>query len=138
MRSLLAPGLLLLACAHAPPVRASLGVQRSDPVELCFPIGEDVYLRALRCADGEPARWRRLGSVGTRTPLAKADDPRLLEQMDAGHPLAPGEPDLHILDAVELSCVQAGPQHEPVTIYLDIYHCPPREPPAPRGFTLAQ
>lgn len=108
--------LLLLACAHAPP-QPWRGLTRQQAVEVCLPPGEQAYLSSLQCPDGAAAQAHRIGSVGSRNQTT-SDDPRLLQQMDPGEPLKPGELDLHIVDAFEVQCPT-----ELKTVYLDMYHC---------------
>ncbi len=121
----------LLACAHAVPGPAGMGLTKERAVEVCLPPGEKAYLAALRCPGGEKPLWKRTGSVGSRTQPVDPDDPRILLQMDPERPLAPGEPDLHIVDAVEAHCPGAT-----YTLFLDMYHCPAPAQPPPEGFTL--
>ena len=126
----------LCACAHGesfhPP--AGYAVTRAGAVEVCLPPGENAYVKSLRCPDGTAPRAERMGSVGTRGPIGKADEERALLQMDAGRPLAAGEPDLHIVDAFKLSC---GARE--TTLFVDVYHCASGSPRgAPSGFSLQQ
>jgi len=126
--------LALFACAHArPSAPPGYGLARGQAIEVCLPPGELAYLRALRCPGGQLVEAKRLGSVGTRSQLADANDPRALLQMDPLRPLQPGEPDLHIVDALEVHC-----PGKTVTLFLDMYHCPARPPSAPQGFTLVE
>lgn len=108
-----------------------MGLSRERAIEVCLPPQQQSYLAALRCPGGGKASLRRLGSVGTRTTPLDRNDPRILLQMDPERPLAPGEPDLHIVDAVEARCAGAA-----YTLFFDMYHCPARPPPPPEGFTL--
>lgn len=115
----------LLSCAHGPPIAPrGFGMDRARAVEACLPPGEQVYLSALRCPDGSKPRAVRLGNVGTRMNPIDPNDPRILLQMDPERPLAPGEPDLHIVEAVEARCPGAT-----FTLFFDMYHCPAREQP---------
>ena len=95
-----------------------------------MPLGEKVYFAGLRCPGGEPARVRRVGSVGMRNTPVDPNDPRALLQMDPERPLQPGEPDLHIVDAFEADCPGAV-----YTLFVDMYHCPSATPAPPEGFT---
>lgn len=108
-----------------------MALTKERAVEVCLPPGEKAYLAALRCPGGEKPLSRRMGSVGSRTQPVDPDDPRILLQMDPERPLAPGEPDLHIVDAVEARCPGAT-----YTLFLDMYHCPAPPQPPPEGFTL--
>jgi len=111
--------LLCLACAHATPAPAGFGLSREQAIEVCLPPGEKAYLAALRCRDGSRPLPKRLGSIGSRTTPADPDDPRMLLQMDPERRLAQGEPDFHIVDAVEARCPDAV-----TTLFFDMYHCP--------------
>jgi hypothetical protein len=132
---LLAASLLALAaCRHVSlaPAGSAFGTRRELAVEVCYPPGEERLVRRLRCPGGAPPKEVERVSVGNRTP-ARTDDVRPLEQLDAGRPLRPGEPDFHIVDKLTLSC----PDGERA-LYLDMYHCfqpPPAQ--APAGWGLA-
>lgn len=119
--------ILLLACAHAPAAPPGFGRSKEKAVEVCLPPGEKAYFLALRCADGTAPRTRRLGNVGTRTQPVDPDEPRLLLQMDPERPLAKGEPDFHMVEAVEARCPGAT-----YTLFFDMYHCPASPQPALR------
>jgi hypothetical protein len=117
---------LLLACAHASPGPPGFGRSKERAIEVCLPPGEKAYLAGLRCGDGSRPLPSRVGSLGTRTQAVDPNDPRLLLQMDPERPLAPGEPDFHIVDAIEAHCPGAV-----YTLFFDMYHCPaPEQPPA--------
>ena len=124
----------LAACAHAAAPRAPAGfaLSRAAAVELCLPPGEVAWLKALRCPDGQSPRVERKGTIGPRTEVGPLDGERALLQMDPGRPLERGEPDLHVIDAVEAGCGART-----TALYLDMYHCaqpPPRVAPAGFGF----
>jgi hypothetical protein len=107
------------------------GLSAQLAVEVCYPPGVVAYLKRLRCPDGSRAREVERVSLGSRTSTDKSD-PRLLEQLDPGHALKPGEPDLHIVDRFTLSC-PSGDR----LVYIDMYHClqgPPVQ--APEGLVL--
>ena len=123
----------LLACAHAPVGPEGMGLSKERAVEVCLPPGEQAFMASLHCPDGSRPQARRVGSVGTRHAPVQPDDPRMLLQMDPERPLQPGEPDLHIVDAIEARC-----QHGSYTIFFDMYHCPAPPQPAPEGFTRDQ
>ena len=107
------------------------GLSAALAVEVCYPPGVVAYLKRLRCPDGSHAREVERASVGSRTPTGKSD-PRLLEQLDPGHSLHPGEPDLHIVDRFTVSCPGGDRQ-----VYIDMYHCPQLRPAqAPEGLAL--
>jgi hypothetical protein len=130
MRLVLVCG-LLLACAHAQaPVPPGFALSRGAAAEVCLPAGAKDWLDSLRCPSGEPPKYRRVASVGSRTPTAP-DDPRLLQQLDVGGELPPGDPDLHIVDAYEATC-----GNRTTTLFVDGYHCAHRaRPPPPPGFS---
>ena len=127
--------LLLLAlagCAHAGAAPSPPGFARSKEraAEVCLPPGAKAYLGALRCAGGASAQTKRIESVGSRVMPSDPNDPRILLQMDPERPLAPGEPDLHIVDAFEVRCPAAT-----YTIFIDMYHCPSPPQPPPDGLS---
>lgn len=119
----------VLACAHAPRAPQGFGLSKDRAVEVCLPPGEKAYLATLRCADGSPPGTHRVGSVGSRSQPVDPNDPRILLQMDPERPLAPGEPDLHIVDALEARCPGAT-----YTLFFDMYHCPAQPQPTIRAF----
>lgn len=127
--------LALSACHPAPRPSAGggrFGLVKELAVEVCYPPGEQEFLHRLRCPDGSAARQVDRGSVGTRTTPRDPNDPRLLEQLDAGRKLRPGEPDFHVVDRFLLSCPDGDR-----TVFVDMYHCnqPPPEQ-APEGMAL--
>ncbi len=99
-----------------------------------MPPGERVYLSSLRCPDGsKPTNGIRY-TVGPRTAPADRNDPRMFEQLHRAP--APGEPDLHIIDAYPMECPMFAEM-----VYLDMYHCdvpPPSVAPANFTFEPAQ
>jgi hypothetical protein len=132
----LAAGALLAACAHgrAEPAVSGYGVSREKAVEVCLANGEQLYLGRLRCPGGEVALVASRASIGNRTTPRDGDDPRMLEQLDAGRLLQPGEPDLHIVDRFVLSCPDGDRE-----VFLDMYHCQQAPPErAVEGLTLAR
>ena len=118
----------MLGCAHGPSAPPGFGISKERAVEVCLPPGEKAYLGGLRCPDGSAPKPHRIGSLGSRMQPIDPNDPRILLQMDPERPLAPGEPDLHIVDAVEAHCPGAV-----YTLFLDMYHCPAAPQPAPDG-----
>ena len=110
--------LAALACAHGPLPPDPRGRTRENAVEVCLPPGEKAFLEAWRCPDGVQPRQHRLGSIGSRNQPIDPNDPRLLLQMDPERPLEKGEPDFHIVDAVEMRCPGAT-----YTLFIDMYHC---------------
>jgi len=119
---------LLLACAQVPRGPPGFGLGKDRAIEVCLPPGEKAYFGNLRCADGSRPQQHRVGSIGSRTQPIDPNDPRILLQMDPERPLAPGEPDFHIVDAVEAHCPGAV-----YTLFFDMYHCPAAPQPVPSG-----
>jgi hypothetical protein len=97
---------------------------------VCLPPGVKAYLGTLRCPDGSSAKPHRVGSIGSRMEPVDPNDPRILLQMDPERPLTSGEPDLHIVDAVEAHCPGAV-----YTLFFDMYHCPAPPQPPPDGLS---
>jgi hypothetical protein len=121
----------------APVLSADLGEAKSTAIEVCKPFGERFYLDHLRCVDGSPPTYHRVGSFGPRVAipdnLTNEQKTALLKRIISGEPLAPGEPDHHIIDGYEVSCVDSKRM-----IYMDMYHChQPLPATAPNGFRLA-
>jgi hypothetical protein len=110
--------LAALACAHGPLPPDPRGRSRESAVEVCLPPGEKAFLEAWRCPDGVQPHQHRIGSIGSRNQPIDPNDPRLLLQMDPERPLEKGEPDFHIVDAVEMRCPGAT-----YTLFVDMYHC---------------
>ncbi|WP_064747447.1 hypothetical protein [Lysobacter antibioticus] len=136
---LLALAVPLAATAQAPSspaADAAPGGSVATAIEVCEPQGQHRYLARLVCPDRSHPQFERAGSVGERTPLpahmTEAQSVRLVEAMLAGKPLAPGEPDHHVVDRYRVVC---GTRE--TSLYLDMYHCD-RPPPriAPAGFEL--
>lgn len=132
-RMVAAIGLVLLGAGLVPPAMAddgSWGLQQGNPVPVCQPPGQRAWLQQLRCADGSALSWRRIGSIGTRTPMP-ADFPiATLEKYMSGEPLADGEVDYHMVDGYQVDCGGKVQQ-----LYLDMYHCElPAPQRAPAGF----
>ncbi len=125
---------LAAACGHRAQTRPppGFGLTRAAAVEVCLPPGESAFFKALRCPGGDAPRIERQGSIGPRTEVGTEDGERALLQMDPGRPLAPGERDLHAVDAFKVAC---GARE--TMLFLDMYHCgaPPLHT-APEGFTL--
>jgi len=126
---------LLASCAHAAlplNMHPDFALRRSQAAEVCLPPGEQLWLSRLRCEDGARVKIVSRSSVGTRQAASPLEEERQLEQLDPGRRLAPGEPDLHIVDAVVVECGGVD-----TTLFLDMYHC--AQPPpdlAPDGFTI--
>jgi hypothetical protein len=133
--------LALLGCTTPPspqdmpaPRTPGFGESKATAIEVCMPRGQRAYLDLLQCADGSPAAYRRLASVGQRTTspsnLTEEQELALIKRIFSDAPLQPGEPDYHILDGYELACGAVKR-----VVYMDMYHChqaPPAE--APPGF----
>jgi hypothetical protein len=136
-RKLGAQVLLAVACgcAHqpkAPPKPAWFAQKKFASAEVCMGPGENLWLSRLRCPDGERLKVVAHNEAGTRNEPATPDDPRLLQQLDAGRRLQFGEPDLHLIDAVTISC--SNGDH---TFFVDTYHCTQfPEMNAPDGMTI--
>lgn len=126
----------LSSCAHAAATRTGpplYGLRKSTPAEVCLPPGAQLWLSRLRCPDGAPVQIVSQEPIGPRNEPESPDDPRLLAQLDAGRPLARGEPDLHLVNQVVVSCSDGDR-----TLYIDMYHCnqPPPDIP-PDGLSIA-
>jgi hypothetical protein len=117
----------LAGCAHAAAVAPpGFALSRKLAAEVCLPPGEKAWLGKLLCEDGSRPVLARLGNFGTRTRPDDPNDPRILLQMDAEVRLKRGEPDFHIIEAVEAECGKSK-----YTIYIDEYHCSAQGQPAP-------
>jgi hypothetical protein len=112
---------------------ASAATKAADNVvEVCKPAGERQYLQRLRCPDGSAPTFARSGSGGSRTPYEEEDEKKVMEQMFREGPLAPGEPDYHVVDYYDVRCGATE-----IEVVMDMYHCN-QDPPtqAPAGFTI--
>jgi hypothetical protein len=107
-----------------------MGLTKERAIEVCLPPGENAFVSSLRCPGGEKPQPHRVGNVGTRSQPVDPNDPRILLQMDPERRLQPGEPDLHIVDAIEARCRAAT-----YTVFFDMYHCPAPPQDPPEGFT---
>jgi hypothetical protein len=109
------------------------GLAKLTAIEVCRPDGEYAYLDRLRCADGRPALYERLGSVGFRNePTTPEDEKAVGDQMGNAGPIPAGQKDFHILDAYDVRCTV-----QKITLYMDLYHCPEAtRQRVPSGFTL--
>ncbi len=112
--------LALAACAHAPD--PSRGSTKANAVEVCLTRGLKQYLDQWRCPGGGKPQINRLGAVGMRTEPVDPNDPRILLEMDPEVPIRPGEPDFHIVDAVQMRCADLT-----YTLFIDMYHCAPAQ-----------
>lgn len=147
MSSVLAVAMLLTGCAtgaapqavEAVADPARYGLEKSQPVEVCMPDGQQRYLAALVCAAGEHPRFTRTGNVGSRDEPPAGASKRSVEaamerQIMGQQTPRKGEPDYHFVDAYELTCGGAT-----TTVYMDMYHCADPSPTrAPAGFTLTR
>lgn len=109
------------------------GTTMATAVEVCKPDGERKYLRRLRCPDGSVPTFQRSGSGSSRTvPPEELDPDQRMELVFADRPLAPGEPDYHIVDYYDVRCGNTVTE-----VVMDMYHCHQAEPTeAPRGFSI--
>ena len=151
MRELLFASTLVVAIAAVacttpspPAVVAStpIGSTKQAAIEVCMPGGEREYLSRLRCEDGSPPNFERVGSYGSRNPLPEAKTGESGEEYAKrvsgsssalrGAPLKPGETDYHVVDCYRLSC--KGIQS---TLFMDMYHCAGKPlSVAPAGFSI--
>lgn len=112
------------------------GMSKALAIEVCYPQGQREYLARLVCPDGAHPDFERAGNVGMRTPLPEdlsdAQIEALLSDMRSPDGAVVDGPDLHIVDAYEVTC---GEQR--TRLYLDMYHCAAdRQTRAPKGFTI--
>jgi len=80
----------------------------SNPVRAHSPAGEREYLRRLRCLDGQPPKFERVGSLG-KGPYG------------------------NIVDGYTVECPGAVPR----AVVMDMYHQGYREPAPLPGFAIA-
>ena len=85
-----------------------LGSQK-NPIRAEMPAGERAYLARLRCSNGEPPRFERMGSFGDG-------------------------PYGNILDGYSVNCGAAAPGQ--VEVFIDMYHRGHIEQQAVPGFTI--
>lgn len=116
-----------------PPEPEGPGLSKATAVEVCEPQGEREYLSRLRCADGNPPAFERLGSVGSRNPTETPEAEELAtEQVIRGRPVGPDEIDYHVIDLYEVVCAEGR-----YSVFLDMYHCDQPPPTvAPPGLTF--
>lgn len=101
-------GLLLAGCATTGGGSGGLGSE-ANPVRADMPPGERAYLERLRCSDGQPPKFSRLGSMGIQHSS-------------------------HVIDGYEVRCASGQPAAR--TIYMDMYHSGHVETQAVEGFTI--
>lgn len=117
-------------------VSGAWGLVQSRPVEVCKPEGQRRYLARLICPNSQHPQARRTGSMGHRVPIPEEVQKRnVVRWMEATlnyEPLAPGDPEYHMVDRYELDCGDSK-----VAVYMDMYHCNAPVPDrAPEGFEL--
>ena len=95
-------------CVTTDPTAGALG-DETNPVLADMPPGEHAYLRRLRCSNGQPPAFSRLGSMGIRHSS-------------------------HVIDGYEATC--AGGEPARATIFMDMYHPGHVEARAVPGFTI--
>ena len=83
---------------------------RENPVRADMPQGQHGYLRRLRCSDGAPPAFERVGSHGIG-------------------------PFGGIIDEYRVECANGEPKR--ASIFMDLYHRGYAETAAPPGFTTA-
>ncbi|WP_066532132.1 hypothetical protein [Erythrobacter sp. CCH5-A1] len=82
---------------------------KENPVRADMPGGQRAYLNRLRCANGQPPAFVRVGNFG-RGPYER------------------------IIDGYEVTCKGSTP--EKAMIFIDMYHPGHKEPAAVEGFTI--
>lgn len=82
---------------------------KENPVRADMPGGQRAYLNRLRCANGQPPAFVRVGNLG-RGPYER------------------------IIDGYEVTCKGSTP--EKAMIFIDMYHPGHKEPAAVEGFTI--
>ena len=108
---------------------ATWGTIKPEAIEVCLPSGEHQFIRDLRCPDGTPPRYERVGSVGSRNPPPEGQQLELMP--DATRPLKEGELDTHVVDQYRLNCGK-----KEIILFFDMYHCTGPKPwAAPKGFS---
>lgn len=106
---ILGAGLSLAACATTEGGgNGALGSQ-SNPVLADMPPGQRAYLGRLRCSDGQPPEFSRIGSMGIQHAS-------------------------HVIDGYELTCVTGTPTK--VMVHMDMYHPGYTEAVPVAGFTI--
>lgn len=84
---------------------------RENPVRVNMPMGQRAYLDRLRCSDGAPPQYDRVGNFGAGVFGS-------------------------IIDGYRVVCASAEPRES--MIYMDMYHPQHDEKAPPPNFTLAQ
>lgn len=102
-----APHAVLSSAEQAAVDRLPLGSE-GNPVRAQMPAGEREYLSRLRCPDGTPPTFERLGSVGL-------------------------SPYGAIMDVYSVQCGTAAP----VEVYIDMYHAGYIEKRPVEGFSIS-
>jgi len=106
------------------PSRELFGYTADDPILCWEPLGELTYLRGLRCPNGHPFSYHRIGSTHGLCPDA------------ASHqwmfpPEAPARPECPV-DLYRLECHEG--EHT-AHLYFDMYHPRAAEQPVPAGLS---
>lgn len=105
----LAAAILTLAgCATTGGTSGALGSE-ANPVRADMPPGEQAYLNRLRCSDGRPPVFSRIGSMGIQHSR-------------------------HVIDGFDVVCTSGQPAK--TTIYIDMYHPGHVETQPVEGFTI--
>lgn len=110
-RSLIALAAILLAgCATTSSGGGSALGSQANPVKADMPPGEQAYLRRLRCSDGQPPIFSRIGSFNIQHSS-------------------------HVVDGFDVTCASGQPAQ--TTIFMDMYHRGYVETQPVAGFTIA-
>jgi hypothetical protein len=123
--------LILLSIPFAQAAEDGSGDSKGSAIEVCMPAGQRAYLARLACPGGQPPSYKRIGSVGPRSPFpaeaSESDKMALIQRVG----LKRGEPDYHIVDEYDITCGTVTRR-----IYMDMYHCDRSDPmSAPVGST---
>lgn len=100
--------LTLAGCATTGATNGALGSE-ANPVRADMPPGEQAYLNRLRCSDGKPPVFSRIGSMGIQHSS-------------------------HVIDGFDVTCSSGQPAK--TTIYIDMYHPGHVESQPVEGFTI--
>jgi hypothetical protein len=122
----------VIASAEADSTAKGFGFFKRSPILVCKPLGEREYLERLRCSDGQHAKFKRTGDVGSRVdPKGEQEEKLMRAQVIDEQPIKKGEKDFHIIDVYEVSCATGSYE-----LFFDMYHCDAPSQSAPKGFTL--
>lgn len=100
--------LALTGCATTGGAGTGLG-SKANPVRADMPQGERAYLDRLRCSDGQPPTYARIGSMGIQHSS-------------------------HVMDGYDVSCASGQPGQ--AIVYMDMYHSGYVETQPVEGFTI--